>query len=263
MSKAYSSNLTQAQFELIEPLLPPPKPGGRPREVDMWAVLNAIMYVVVQGCKWRDIPGDLPPWSTVYTYFRNWRKDGTWIKIHDRLHSWVRAEQGRPGSPSEAIVDSQSVATATMVHDAVGFDKAKHTKGRKRHTAVDTLGLILRVVVTAASVPEREGGKQVLQKVHQMGAAVARLYLIWVDGGYSGKPFLQWAMDKFRWVIQVVLRPEQTKGFVLLKKRWVVERTFGWLNWYRRLSKDYERLPASSEAMIYISMIRLMVRRLA
>ena len=263
MSKAYSRNLTQTKFELIEPLIPPPQPGGSPREVDMWAVVNAILYVVVQGCKWRDIPGDLPPWSTVYTYLRNWRNDGSWIQIHDRLRSWVRADNGRPSSPSEAIVDSQSVATATMVHDAVGFDKAKHTKGRKRHTAVDTLGLVLRVVVTAASVPERVGGQQVLQKVHQMGDAVSRLYLIWVDGGYSGNPFLQWAMDMFGRVIQVVLRPEQTKGFVVLKKRWVVERSFGWLNWYRRLSKDYERLPASSETMMYISMIRLMLRRLA
>jgi len=153
--------------------------------------------------------------------------------------------------------------TTSMVHDAVGFDKAKHIKGRKRHTAVDTLGLVLRVVVTAASVPERVGGQQVLQKVHQIGDAVSRLYLIWVDGGYSGNPFLQWAMDMFGRVIQVVLRPEQTKGFVVLKKRWVVEPTKGWLNWSGRLSKDYERLPASSEAMIYISMIRLMVRRLA
>ncbi len=263
MSKAYSSNLTRFQFELIEPLLPPAKPGGRPREVDMWAVLNGIFYVVVQGCKWRDLPGDFPAWQTVYTYFRNWRKDGTWIAMHDRLRGWVRADNGRPGSPSEAIVDSQSVATATMVHNSVGYDNAKHVKGRKRHMTVDTLGLVLRVLVTAASVPEREGGKRVLQKVHQMGEAVSRLYLIWVDGGYSGSFFLMWVMDAFRWVVQVVLRPKQTQGFVLLKKRWIVERTFGWLNWYRRLSKDYEYLPQSSEAMIYIAMIRLMVRRLA
>ena len=263
MSKAYSSNLSQAQYELIKPLIPPAKPGGRPREVDMWAVLNGILYVVVQGVKWRDIPGDLPPWSTVYTYFRNWRKDGTWLLIHDRLRGWVRADKGRPESPSEAIIDSQSVKSATMVHEEVGFDGAKGIKGRKRHTVVDTLGLLLRVVVTAANLPERAGGKQVLKQVQTMGQAVSRLYLIWVDGGYSGTPFLQWAMDSFRWVIQVVLRPKETKGFTLVKKRWVVERTFGWWNWYRRLSKDYERLPASSEAMIYIAMIRLMVRRLA
>ncbi|NEZ57537.1 IS5 family transposase [Leptolyngbyaceae cyanobacterium CCMR0081] len=225
MCKAYSSNLTQAQFELIEPLIPPAKPGGRPREVDMWAVLNAILYVVVQGVKWRDIPGDLPAWSTVYTYFRNWRKDGTWLLIHDRLRGWVRADAGRQESPSEAIIDSQSVKSATMVHDEVGFDRAKSIKGRKRHTAVDTLGLVLRVVVTAANLPERAGGKQLLQQVQQMGRAVSRLYLIWVDGGYAGNPFLQWAMDSFRWVIQVVLRPKETKGFVLVKKRWVVENT--------------------------------------
>ena len=263
MAKAYSSNLTREQFELIEPLIPPAKPGGRPREVNMWAILNAILYVVVQGCKWRDMPGDMPPWSTAYTYFRNWRNDGTWLVIHDRLRGWVRADSGRHQSPSEAIVDSQSVTTDTMVNAAVGYDSAKNRKGRKRHTTVDTLGLILRVVVTAADVPERAGGKQVLQKVYPMGEAVSRLTLIWVDGGYSGQPFLRWVMDSFRWIVLVVLRPEQTKGFTLLKKRWVVERTFGWLNWYRRLSKDYEHQPESAEAMIYIAMTRLMVRRLA
>ena len=263
MPKAYTSSLSRAQFELIEPLLPQAKSGGRPRSVDLFIVLNAILYVVVQGCKWRDIPGDLLPWSTAYTYFRNWRNDGTWITLHDRIRGWVRAEAGRPESPSEAILDSQSVATATMVHEAVGYDAGKKTKGRKRHAVVDTLGLLLCVVVTAASLPEREGGKQVLKKVSQMGHRVARLYLIWVDGGYRGPTFIAWAMDTFRWVIQVVLRPKEVKGFVLLKKRWVVERTFGWWNWYRRLSKDYERLPESSEAMIYIAMTRLMLRRLA
>ena len=263
MTKAYSSNLTRDQFELIEPLIPPAKAGGRPRSVDMWAVLNGIMYVVVQGCKWRDLPGDLPPWSTVYTYFRSWRNDGTWLAIHDRLRSWERVSSGRTESPSEAIVDSQSVPTATMVHEAVGYDGAKQTKGRKRHVVVDTLGLVLRVVVTAASMPERAGGKQVLSRVYQMGKAVSRLALIWVDGGYSGQPFLRAVMDRFRWIVQVVRRPKQAKGFTLLKKRWVVERTFGWFNWYRRLSKDYERHPASAEAMVYIAMIRLMVRRLA
>ena len=184
MSKAYSSNLTLEQFELIEPLIPSAKPGGRPREVDMWEILNAMFYSVVQGCKWRDLPGDFPAWPTVYTYFRNWRNDGSWVQIHDRLRGWVRADNDRPQSPSEAIIDSQSVPTATMLNQDVGFDSAKHIKGRKRHTAVDTLGLVLRVKVTAASVPERAGGKQVLEAVHQMAQMVARLFLIWVDGGY-------------------------------------------------------------------------------
>ena len=132
MSKAYSTNLTEAQFELIEPLIPKALPGGRPREVDIWAVLNAIFYVLVQGCKWRDLPGDFPAWQTVYTYFRNWRIDGTWIEIHDRLRLWTRVDHQRLPSPSEAIVDSQSVETATMIHQAVGYDAAKKIKGRKR-----------------------------------------------------------------------------------------------------------------------------------
>jgi putative transposase len=158
MSKAYSSNLNQAQFELIEPLIPPPKPGGRHREVEMWAVLNAIFYVVVQGCKWRDLPGDFPVWQTVYTYFRTWRKDGTWVKMHDRLRDWVRVDCARQASPSEAILDSQSVKSAAMVSQEVGFDSGKSIKGRKRFVSVDTLGLVLRVWVGAANVGEREGG---------------------------------------------------------------------------------------------------------
>ena len=138
---------------------------------------------------------------------------------------WVTADNSRPSSPSEAIVDSQSVAASPMVHNLVGYDNAKHVKGRKRHMTVDTLGLVLRVLVTAASMAEREGGNRVLQKVHQMGEAVSRLYLIWVDGGYSGSFFLMSVVDAFRWVVQAVLRPEQTQSFVLLKKRWIVGRT--------------------------------------
>jgi putative transposase len=150
-----------------------------------------------------------------------------------------------------------------MVSQAVGYDAAKQVKGRKRHLTVDTLGLVLRVLVTAASVPEREGGKQVLKKVKQMGPAVSRLHTVWVDGGYDGNPFMQWVMDVCRWIVQVVLRPQETKGFVLLPKRWRVERTFGWLTWCRRLNKDYELLPETAETFIYLAMIRIMVRRLA
>ena len=143
MVKFYSSNLTHAQFDLIRPLLPPAKPGGRPRSTSLWAVLNAIFYVVTQGCKWRDIPSDFPAWQTVYTYFRNWRKDGTWQALHARLRAWTRTAVGRPESPSEVILDSQTVPTVAMVQQAVGFDRFKATKGRKRHTVVDTLGLVM------------------------------------------------------------------------------------------------------------------------
>ena len=178
MTKAYSNNLTQDQYELIKPLLPAAKPGGRPREVCMWSVLNAIFCLVSNGCKWRDLPGDFPAWQTVYTYFSNWRNDGTWIAIHDKLRAWNRVAEGRQESPSEAILDSQSVKSDTMVHEEMGYDAAKHVKGRKRHLTVDTLDLVLRVLVTAASVPEREGGKRVLKKVKEMGGQVKRLFLV-------------------------------------------------------------------------------------
>lgn len=263
MSKAYPSNLTQAQYEYLSDLMPEVKSSGRPREVELWEVLNAIFYVLVEGVRWRSLPGDFPVWQTVYTYFRNWRKDGTWLRMHDKLREWTRLEQERHPSPSEAVIDSQSVKSAAMVHESVGFDAGKKIKGRKRFMTVDTLGLILRVLVTAASVPEREGGKQVLKQVKQMGKSVSRLHTIWTDGGFDGAPFMQWVMDCCYWIVQVVLRPEQTKGFVLLKKRWVVERTFGWLMGCRRLVRDYERLPETSETFIYLAMIRIMVRRLA
>lgn len=263
MSKAYPSNLTRAQYEFLSELIPVAKPGGRPRTVEVWAVLNAIFYVLVEGVRWRALPGDFPAWQTVYTYFRNWRKDGTWLQMHDRLREWTRIEQNRQPSPSEAIIDSQSVKSAAMVSQAVGYDAAKKIKGRKRFMTVDTLGLVLRVLVTAAAVGEREGGKQVLKRVKRLGKSVTRLTTIWVDGGFDGAPFLMWVMDVCRWLVQVVLRPEQTKGFVLLRKRWVVERTFGWLMSCRRLVRDYELLPQTAETFIYLAMIRIMVRRLA
>ena len=263
MSKAYPSNLTQAQYEFLSDLMPEVKPGGRPREVELWDVLNAIFYVLVEGVRWRALPGDFPVWQTVYTYFRNWRKDGTWLRMHDKLREWTRIEQERHRSPSEAIIDSQSVKSAAMVHQAVGFDAGKKIKGRKRFMTVDTLGLVLRVLVTAANAPEREGAKQVLKQVKQLGKGTSRLHTLWTDGGFDGEPFLRWVMDWCGWIVQVVLRPEQTKGFVLLKKRWVVERTFGWLMGCRRLVRDYELLPETSETFIYLAMIRIMVRRLA
>jgi putative transposase len=263
MSKAYPSNLTLEQYEMLSDLIAEPKRGGRPRTVDIWEVLNAIFYVLVEGVRWRALPGDFPAWQTVYTYFRNWRKDGTWITMHDSLREWVRIEQGRDPHPSEASIDSQSVKTAAGVHEAVGYDAGKQIKGRKRFNMVDTLGLLMAVRVMAASVGEREGGKQLLQTVKQTGRSLSRLHTIWADGGFDGEPFLHWVMDVCRWIVQVVLRPKETKGFVLLPKRWVVERTFGWLMNCRRLVRDYELLPETSETFIYLAMIRIMVRRLA
>lgn len=250
MSKAYPSNLTTDQFELISGMIPAPKPGGRPREVEIAEVINAIFYLLCEGCRWRALPGDFPAWQTVYTYFRDWRKDGTWVKIHDRLRAWVRIEQERQPSPSEAAIDSQSVKSAAMVSEAVGYDAGKQIKGRKRFVTVDTLGLVLRVLVTAANITERDGGIQVLKKVKQMGQSGSRLHTIWVDGGFSGENFLHLVMDVCHWLVQVVLRPKEHQGFVLLPKRWVVERTFGWLMNCRRLTRDYEKLPETSETFI-------------
>lgn len=263
MSKVYSSNLTREQWELIEHLIPAAKTGGRKREVDIWCILNAIFYVLTQGCTWRNLPGDFPAWQTVYTYFRNWRQDGTWVSIHDQLRDWVRVDAERAASPSEAIIDSQSVKSAAMVTEEVGYDAGKKIKGRKRFMTVDTLGLVLRVLVTSAKMPERAGAKQALKRVKDMGTKVSRLTTIWADGGFEGPSFMMWVMDICRWIVQVVLRPQQTKSFVVLKKRWVVERTFGWLMGCRRLVRDYELLPETSETFIYLAMIRIMIRRLA
>jgi putative transposase len=251
------------EWELIAEEFPSAKSPGRPRSVAIYAVVNAILYVLCQGCIWRGLPGDFPPWQTVYGYFWRWSQDGTWLKIHDKLYQWVRVAAGREPSPSEAAVDSQSVETATMISQDVGYDAGKKIHGRKRHLSVDMLGLVLRVLVTSASLPEREGAKKVLHRVHNTQNQVKRLNTIWMDGGYRGEEFMRWVMDMFRWIVTIVLRPLEKKGFVHLPKRWVVERTFGWLNWCRRLSKDYERLPETSETFIYVAMIRLMVRRLA
>jgi putative transposase len=176
--------------------------------------------------------------------------------------SWVRVDANRNSTPTAASLDSQSVPTAVMVHQAVGYDGGKKIKGRKRFTLVDTLGLLIVVRVVAASVPEREGAKQLLQTLDKERHRVPQLARIWVDGGFSGEDFLHWVIDAFRWILEVVPRPKGTQGFVLIPQRWMVERTYGWLHWCRRLNVDYERLPTSSEAFIHIAMIRLMLRRL-
>lgn len=211
----------------------------------------------------RSLPGDFPAWQTVDTYFRNWRLDGTWVRMHDHVREWVRVNNQRESSRSEAILDSQSVKTAAMVSEQVGFDAGKRIRGRKRFLTVDTLGLLLRVLVSAANVGERTGGKRVLKRVKRMGKSVSGLTTIWVDGGFGGAPFRSWVMDVCQWIVQLVLPPEHNQGFVLLQKRWVVERTFGWLMGARRLVRDYELLPATSETLIYVAMLRLMLRRLA
>ena len=198
MTKPYPSNLTWEQWELIADLFPAPKPDGRPRSVALFTVVNAILYLLCSRCAWRYLPGDFPPWSTVYGYFWRWSKDGTWLKIHDKLYQWTRVAAERDPSPSEVAVDSQSVETATMVSIEVGYDAGKKIHGRKRHLTVDLLGLVLRVLVTQASLPERQGAKTVLNRVHKMGDRVKRLHTVWMDGGYRGEDFMRFVMDMFR-----------------------------------------------------------------
>jgi transposase len=263
MTLAYTTELTVEQYELLASMLPCAAVTGRPRTVNMMLVIQGILYILVSGCAWRLMPKDYPPYSTVYYYFRKWRNDGSWKQIHDHLVGWVRVSQERDPSPSVASLDSQTVPTAVMVSNSVGYDAGKKTKGRKRFTMVDTLGLLLMVKVVAADVQERDGAKQLLTQMNQERHRVPRLVRIWFDGGFSGSDFLQWVMDICHWIVDVVLRPNGSKGFVLLPKRWTVERTYGWLHWCRRLNVDYERLPSSSEALIHIAMIRLMLRRLA
>lgn len=261
--KAYPGDLTQAQAELILPLIPPAKEGGRPRSVDLLGVVNALFYVLCVGCPWRWLPHDYPPYGTVYDYFRKWQKDGTLVKIHDRLRDYVRTMEGRHPEASAGVLDSQSVKTATMISKEVGYDGGKQIKGRKRFTLVDTFGLLIAVKVVAASVGEREGAKQLLEKIKQHSGEHTRLIRIFVDGGFSGEGFFRSIMDTFGFILETVLRSAGVKGFKVLPKRWVVERTFGWFNYWRRLSKDYEVLPETSEAFIYLGMMRLMLRRLA
>lgn len=253
----YPSDLTDSQWNIIQELVPSAKFGGRPRSLDMREVINGILYVVVGGIQWRMLPKEYPKWQSVYYYFRIWRDDGTWQRIHDTVRAMVRRRAGRHKHPTAGCLDSQSVKT-TAVAGIRGYDKGKQVNGRKRHLLVDTLGLLMAVVVTAASVQDRDGAKLLIS--HLPGAC-KKLRLIWVDGGYRGQ-LLDWVADRCRFRLQTVLRSDDQKGFVVLPRRWVVERTFAWLNHHRRLSKDYERLTSSSETMILIAMTRVMVRRL-
>jgi putative transposase len=257
-NQIYPTDLTDRQLQCIMPLLPSARPGGRPRSVDMAQVINAILSILVTGAQWRMLPKDYPKWQTVSYYFRRWRDDGTWQRIHDMLRAEVRRQAGRHKHPTAGCLDSPSVKT-TQVRGVRGDDKGNNVNGRKRHVLVDTMGLLLAVVVTAASTSDPAGARVLFARI---GGACKQLRRIWVDGTYRGT-LVDWGGDQCQFLLQPVLRSDNVKGFLVLPRRWVVERTFAWLTQCRRLGKDYEGLPASSEAMIYIAMTRLMIRRLA
>ncbi|GAB2447568.1 IS5 family transposase [Nocardioides hungaricus] len=255
----YPSDLTDEQWALIEPMVAV-KPGGRPAKHPRRRIVDAILYVNRTGCSWRQMPHDFPPWDTVYWYFQRWAEDGTTDRIHDALRDAVRDGDGRDPMASAGIVDSQSVKGAdTVGADTRGYDAGKKINGRKRHIVTDTLGLLIVVLVTSAALQDRDGGRLVLERAK---IKMPSIVLAWADGGYAGK-LLAFAQHHFRIVVEIVKRTDKRPTFEVLPRRWVIERTNSWLMRTRRLARDYERLPAHSEAMIKWTMIGLMTRRLA
>jgi putative transposase len=259
--RPYPSDLTDKQWDILKDLIPSAKPGGRPRKHDMREVVNALFYLNREGCSWRAIPHDFGiPWKTVYNYFRDWITNGTWQRIQDTLRQQVRTAAGRDRNPRSAYIDSQSVKTAHGGEQR-GYDGGKKVQGRKRHILVDSLGLLLAVIITAASVDDGRTAQDVFTQVP--GRDYPRLTIVWGDNKYHNYELYRWISVHHRpYKVVVVRRPEGTQGWKKLPKRWVVERTFAWLGPYRRLSKDYEKLTETSATMVQLSAIQQTLRRL-
>src|SRR5215213_9847280 len=259
MRKTYPTDLTDAEWNRLKSCFSRSKLRGRPRVHGLREIFNAIFYVVRSGCSWRLLPSDFAPWQTVYYHFRRLRLDGLWHLILKALRKTTRQQAGKHPKPSAAIMDTQSIKTTVESASYSGYDGHKKVKGRKRHLLVDTLGLPISIYVSPADTQDRLGARCLLAGRKPL---MPRLQKVWADGAYSGEELARWSREKGNWELEIAERVEEAEGFAIVARRWVVERSFGWLLRNRRLSKDYERKLQSSEAFIEIAMIRLMLKRL-
>lgn len=264
-TRSYPSDLTDEQWKVLEPEARAvmaelrKSPGGAPMKHDLRAMLDAVGYVTRYGIEWRALPIDFPPWSAVYAFFERWSERGLPQRLTDRLRGRIRVACGRAELPTAAIIDAQTVRGAdTVTAASAGYDAGKKTKGRKRNIATDCLGLLLMVTVTAASVQDRDGAHRLLALLRERFSTIS---LVWADGGYAGR-LVTWAHKVLRLAVTIVKRTDNIAGFVVLPRRWVVERTFGWLTRHRRLVRDYERRPEHHEAMVWWATVAIMTRRL-
>ena len=249
--KKYSTDLNDLQWQIIEKI----QKDQRVRKHSLKSIWNAIFYITKSGCQWRMLPDSFPAWQTVYYYFRKWKREGLIEQVHDMLVIKIRISSGKKETPSVGIIDSQSVKTTSIAGESRGYDAGKKTKGRKRHIIVDTMGLLLAVVVHSADIQDRDGAKLVMENLRYRYFSIVKIF---ADGGYAGQ-LIEYVKGAFNWILEIVKR--EGNDFKILPKRWIVERTIGWFNNYRRNSKDYEYLTETSEAIIQLAMIRIMLNR--